>query len=299
MTNVTTPTAQPSPHLTKFIRFPLTRIAIALAFVMLPATGASFLLQQIVASKTIRNLLILLVVGIVIGAYFAYVKWLEKRAVIEFSGNGAIRETSLGLAIGALLFSSTIGILALLGAYQVTGFNGWQAMWATLPIFIFAGVMEEILIRGVIFRILEDWLGSWIALAISALIFGALHLPNDGATFITTLALSLEAGVMLAAAYMVTRRLWLPIGIHIAWNFTQGGIFSVAVSGNEMKGLLNGKLVGEEWLTGGKFGAEASVVAVIVCVIAGVIFLRWAQLKGRFVPVFWRRSVPPVFHKTV
>ena len=279
-----------APWLMRAWRFPLTRIVVALAFVMVPAAGASVALQKLVADKSIRNLLIILVVGIVIASYFAYVKWVEKRAVIELSARGAIGETILGLLIGALLFSATIGILALAGVYQVTGINSWQAMWATIPLFIFAGVMEEILIRGVVFRILEEWLGSWIALAVSALIFGALHLPNDGATLINTAALSLEAGVMLAAAYMVTRRLWLPIGIHIAWNFTQGGIFSVAVSGNEMKGLLNAKLVGEEWLTGGKFGAEASVVAVLLCVLAGIYFVWRAQRSGNVMQPAWRRN---------
>lgn len=290
MTSVTAPRARPTSGLAKFIRFPLARIAIALALVMLPTTGASYVLQQLAISKTVRNFLILLVVAIVIGSYFAYVKWLEKRAVIELSGKGAISETLLGVLIGALLFTTTIGILTLAGAYQMTGFNSWQAMWATLPLFIFAGVMEEILIRGVVFRILEEWLGSWIALAISALIFGALHLPNDGATLLNTLALSIEAGVMLAAAYMVTRRLWLPIGIHIAWNFTQGGIFSVAVSGHKIDGLLSGKLVGADWLTGGAFGAEASVVAVVICAAAGAYFLWRAHRKGHFMPPVWKRN---------
>lgn len=274
----------------RVMRFPLTRIVIAIAFVMVPTTGISFLLQHFIADKSIRNIVVVLVVAIVLGAYAAYVKWVEKRAVIELSGNGAVGETLIGLLVGALLFSITIGVLHVVGVYQVVGIHSWQAMWATIPLFIFAGVIEEVLIRGVVFRILEEWLGSWIALVVSALIFGALHLPNEGATLLNTAALSIEAGVMLAAAYMVTRRLWLPIGIHIAWNFTQGGVFSVAVSGHETKGLLNAKLVGAEWLTGGQFGAEASVVAVVVCALAGVYFVWRAIKKGHVIAPSWRRN---------
>jgi membrane protease YdiL (CAAX protease family) len=98
---------------------------------------------------------------------------------------------------------------------------------------------------------------------------------------------------MLGAAYVLTRRLWLPIGIHAAWNFTQGGIFSVAVSGGKTTGLLEATLTGPEWLTGGAFGAEASVVAMVLCTALGVWLLVLAARHGRFIVPFWaRRSVP-------
>jgi hypothetical protein len=166
-------------------------------------------------------------------------------------------------------------------------------MLAFLPACILAGVLEEILIRGILFRILEQWLGSWIALAISAAIFGGLHFFNKGATPLDAAAISIEAGILLAAAYMLTRRLWLCIGTHIAWNFTQGGIFSVAVSGGENKGLLSSRMVGPDWLTGGAFGAEASVVALGLCFAAGIVLLVLAIKKGNVVPPGWaRRSAP-------
>ena len=137
--------------------------------------------------------------------------------------------------------------------------------------------------RGVVFRILEQWLGSWIALAISAALFGLLHLLNPGVTLLNAGAVMLEAGIMLAAAYMLTRRLWLCIGIHFAWNFTQGGIFSAAVSGGTTSGLLQAKLIGPTWLSGGAFGAEASVVAVVVCLAAGLLLLRAARRNGQVI----------------
>ena len=93
-------------------------------------------------------------------------------------------------------------------------------------------------------------------------------------------AVMVEAGVMLAAAYMVTRRLWFCIGIHIAWNFTQGGIFSAAVSASDTKGLLQAKLTGPDWLTGGAFGAEGSVVALTICAVTGMLLLAKAVRNG-------------------
>jgi uncharacterized protein len=184
-------------------------------------------------------------------------------------------------------------VLRALSVYQITGSNGWAAMLATVPGFVLFGVLEEVVMRGVVFRILEESLGSWIALAISAAIFGLLHLLNPGATLLNAAAVMVEAGVMLAAAYMLTRRLWFCIGIHIAWNFTEGGIFSAVVSGADTKGLLQAKLTGADWLTGGAFGAEGSVIAVTICATAGIVLVVQAVRKGNVVPPFWSIARSP------
>jgi membrane protease YdiL (CAAX protease family) len=271
----------------RVLKFPLVRIAVAILWIAIPFAIVSVPLNLYVTDKPVRRVGVLLLTAIVLAAYRSNVRIVEKRAVAELSGTRAIRELGVGLALGALLLAVTIGILAALGVYQITGDNGWQTLFATVPAFILSGVLEEVVIRGIVFRILEQWLGSWIALGVSAAIFGMLHLFNPGATLLNAAAISIEAGVLLAAAYMLTRRLWLCIGIHIAWNFTQGGIFSVAVSGGSTKGLLQARMVGPDWLTGGTFGVEASVVALTVCAAAGIALLLAAAQKGQVVPPFW------------
>ncbi|MCJ7434908.1 MAG: CPBP family intramembrane metalloprotease [Anaerolineales bacterium] len=154
---------------------------------------------------------------------------------------------------------------------------------------VLSGVFEEILFRGILFRIVEESLGTWLSLLFSALLFGLLHLGNPNATLWAAIAIAMEAGILLAAAFIVTRRLWLVIGIHFAWNFTQGGIFSISVSGNQVDGLLQATLTGPELLAGGAFGAETSIFAVIVCLAAGVYFIWKALKKGEFVKPFWKR----------
>jgi membrane protease YdiL (CAAX protease family) len=230
--------------------------------------------------------------GCVLGwlAYRAYVKLIERRRGIEFGARGALRELGSGLVIGAALFSATIGVLAALGLYTVQGWRDPVVLIAPLAVSVGAGVVEELLFRGVIFRIIEASLGTWIALVISAALFGLVHLGNPNASWLAAAAISLEAGIMLAAAYVLTRRLWLPIGIHAAWNFTQGGIFSVAVSGGKTDGLLVANLNGPSWLTGGEFGAEASVVAMFWCTALGVWLLVLAARRGQFVAPFWKRA---------
>lgn len=274
---------------TRFMRFALVRIIVALLVIGVPAVLASMALDKLLSAdsatpKTLLNM------GIFVALYWAYVRVIEKRLVSEMAMTGFVKEMGLGLVVGVLLFSSTIGILALVGAYQVTGVNHWTVMLAIPLMLVTAGLVEEIIFRAVIFRLLENALGSWPALAISALLFGLVHLLNPNATFLAGMAIAIEAGVMLGAAYMLTRRIWLCTGIHIAWNFAQGGIFSVAVSGTAFDGLIQATMTGPDWLTGGSFGAEASLVAVMTCVALGAYFIFAAQKKGHVVPAFWQRK---------
>jgi membrane protease YdiL (CAAX protease family) len=269
------------------LRFPLSRIVVAILFIGIAFAAVRTPLELFVTDKSLRRIGALLLALAVLLAYWAYVRIIEMRTVAELSRRHAGREFGIGLIFGALLFCVTIGILAALGVYQITGKNAWPIMLGSLSSAILGGVLEEVLIRGVLFRVLEEWLGSWIALGISAVIFGVLHLLNPGATLLNAAAISIEAGVLLAAAYMVTRRLWLCIGIHIAWNFTQGGVFSVAVSGGGGKGFLQSTMAGPDWLTGGKFGAEASVVALVVCLAGGIALLAIAVKKGHVLPGPW------------
>jgi membrane protease YdiL (CAAX protease family) len=277
----------------RVLAFPVVQIVVAILFVAIPFAIVSTSFNLFVTDKLLRRVGALLLAAVVLAGYSAFVRVMEKRRVTELSTQGAALELGTGLVLGALLFSVTVGILAALSIYHVTGNNGWPAMLAFLPACILTGVLEEILIRGIVFRILEQWLGSWMALLISAVVFGVLHLLNPGATLLNAAAISIEAGVLLAAAYMLTRRLWLCIGTHIAWNFTQGGIFSVAVSGGENKGLLRSTLVGPDWLTGGTFGAEASVVALVVCFAAGFVLIVLAIKKRNVVPAFWANRTAP------
>ena len=222
-------------------------------------------------------------------AYVGFVRLLERRPVRELALPGAAREFLAGVALGALLFSVTIGVIALLGHYHVTGANPWTVILPVLAISITSGIGEELLFRGLVFRILEETLGSLWALAISGLIFGLLHLANPNATLQAGLAIAIEAGLLLGAVYMLTRRLWLAMGLHLAWNLTQGGVYGVAVSGNEMQGLLESTLSGPAWLSGGAFGAEASVVAVVVCLALSAVVLWRVRQRGQWVAPFWAR----------
>jgi hypothetical protein len=105
------------------------------------------------------------------------------------------------------------------------------------------------------------------------------------------ISISLWAGTLLAACYLLTRRLWLGIGLHAAWNYTQGSVYSGVVSGNAPpEGFFKSSLQGPDWLTGGSFGVEASVVAFLICASVGVWMLVAAKRRGHIIAPPWKRG---------
>ena len=276
-----------SPFRSPFIRLPLALLFVVPVFL---GQAAAWMLAPRFGKVPVALLSLFIACVLGWGAYALYTRWVERRGASEFGRAGALRELAAGVAIGAALFSAVVGVQALFGAYRITGWRDDLAvMVIPFCVSFAAAVIEEILFRGVIFRLLEESLGTWIALAISAALFGLGHLNSPHATLLTAIAIALEAGLMFTAAYVLTRRLWLAIGIHAAWNFTQSGIFSLPTSGIRMNGMFIGELSGPGWLSGSEFGAEASVVAVALCTALGLTLLWLAHRRGHFIAPFWRR----------
>ena len=207
--------------------------------------------------------------------YRCFVRHLEKREMTELALPQAPRELGSGLLLGAALVASVFGLLAALGVYRVEGLDTvGPALLLPLAELTLVGLAEEALFRGVVFGVTERALGSRAALVISALLFALTHLPNDGISAASVAVLFLY-GVMQAALYLRTRRLWACIGTHIAWNYCVGQVFSATVSGHAATpGLLRGELSGSPWLTGGAFGVEGSCVTLLVIGLTALVLLR-------------------------
>lgn len=223
--------------------------------------------------------------------YIGFVRLVERRPVTELALPGMGRELGIGLLIGAGLYTACILILIAAGIYRIVGLNPVSVMLPAIAVPLSSAIFEELLFRGALFRIVEEWLGSWISLVVSSLVFGLVHLMNPTATLLGAVFISAEAGILLAAAYMLTRRLWMSIGFHFAWNFTQSAIFSGTVSGGyALPGLIEPDIDGPALLTGGVFGIEASVIAFVLCTATGVILLILAVRRGHVVPPFWKQK---------
>jgi membrane protease YdiL (CAAX protease family) len=274
----------------RILRSPPARVLV-LGLVMLLMMGLNTDVMTSYAaepSKAAQHIVALAIAGFAL--YLGFGHFIEQRVVSELSLPGMGRQFGFGLLIGAGLYTACELILMGLGIYRIDGLNPLNYMLPAIAMALSSSVFEELLFRGVLFLSVEKWFGSWVALVVSSLVFGLTHLINPQATIEGALFIAVEAGVLLAAALMLTRRLWLSIGFHMAWNYTQSAIFSGIVSGNEgEQGLIRSTMKGPDWLTGGNFGVESSVISLVLCTTTGIVMLVMAIRRGKIVPPIWTR----------
>lgn len=232
------------------------------------------------------------VVGAVLGAYALYVRATEQRWARELAVKRLPMELAGGVLLGGVLSGLVHAVLYALGVFRIEGVQAREE-WTWILVSgacsaLAAAVFEEMLLRGILLRLTQERLGSVWAILISSMFFGAAHAFNPGATLWSSAAIAIEAGVLLGAAYVLTQRLWLAIGLHAAWNMAQSSIAGGKLSGNDVHAILQSELVGYSWLSGGAFGVEASVVAVAVCGVAGIVLAglawKWKRFKARSWP---------------
>jgi len=242
-----------------------------------------------------ENALLTLVLGVAVAVLLVFVyawvvRWSERRTPVEVAAKGSVSGLGLGALIGVGMFTAVIVNIAFMGGYRIDGPGSVTGAVGLFGFMAAAAVTEELIFRGILFRIIEERIGTWLALALTGLLFGLMHLANQHATLWGAIAIAIEAGGMLAAVYAATRTLWMPIGLHLGWNFAAAGIFSTEVSGNgATQGLLDGATSGPALLTGGGFGPEASPYAVVFGLLLTVVFMWLARRRGNLVP-FRRRA---------
>ena len=149
--------------------------------------------------------------------------------------------------------------------------NPFSSIITPFAVAFSVAIFEETLLRGIIFRIVEEKLGSYISLAISAIIFGTAHLLNPESSVISSFCIGI-VGFMFGASYIYSRNLWLPIAIHFSWNYVQSGIFGAITSGNEQtSSLFSTKISGAELITGGAFGPEGTIQATLFWMLLSIV----------------------------
>ena len=261
--------------------------ALNLLFVLLVLFGTQFVIRGRINNAA--GLAILSV--LVFAAYLVGYRFIEQRRPPELAGVFSLKELLGGITLGVGLFSAVIAVLWLLRVYQLQGRGTTVGLGTGALAALFAATVEETLIRAFLFRIVQMLGGTWIAILISSAFFGAAHAFNPGATVTSSVAIALEAGVLLAAAYVLSGRLWFPIGLHAGWNFSEGSLYGLSVSGFTAKqALTQGSLKGPAMLTGAAFGPEASIVAVALCFSVAILLLWRAAKAGRIQPPLWSRA---------
>lgn len=237
-----------------------------------------FLVQSVVAAT------------IALAGYWALMRWVRGGSVTELAGRGKGREIAAGVVVGAVLLTVVVAVTAAAGSYRVLAVGWSPGFLVGLSAGIGAGFVEELVFRGVMLRLTEQWLGTWAALGASALLFGALHLTNSEATVFGCVCIVVEAGILLGACYLATRRLWLVIGVHVAWNTMLGGVYGSDISGTGTgRGIIEAEFPGPALLTGGRMGLEGSVVTLVLATLLGVLMVLVAVRRGQVMAPSWRR----------
>jgi len=185
-----------------------------------------------------------------------------------------LRDSGLGVVFGLAMVSGCVGAVAMLGRFRLqAGPAHAGPIAAVVAMGLVAAMNEEMVFRGYPFQRLVETIGAPGAVIFLACIFGAGHLYNPNATVWGALN-TVGFGVFMALAYLRTRALWLPWGVHFAWNLGLGLGYGLTVSGlSQFSVVVHGTIAGPRWLTGGDYGIEASATATVMLVVASVVLL--------------------------
>jgi membrane protease YdiL (CAAX protease family) len=277
----------------RIVNYPLVALVLAVAVYIGSSALAMALGRPLQPLPQVERAVLraLIAIVIIVAVYKLAIARLgdQPRDDLRFD-RAAGRNLGLGLALGFVIMAVAVGIAAVLGVYRIVGpGDASRLVLELVGVAIMPGLTEEMLFRGILFRWIEDFGGSWAALAVTSALFGLAHIMNPNATWFSSFAIAVEAGVLLGGAYMLTRSLWFPMGLHAAWNFTQGEIFDVPVSGIDEHGLVQAQLSGPPLLSGGNFGLEASIIALVLATAVGVWLVSLAVRQGKIVAPHWVR----------
>jgi CAAX protease family protein len=263
----------------------LAALTVAIVLVYNVVAKAALLVASTGAPSPNMKLLAAIAGSIALVAlYWIAVRLGERRAVPELALRRAPPELIEGLAIGAALMTIIVGALWAFG-WVVIAPRTIDGVALALRDSIRSGVLEELVLRLVIFRLLWRAFGIWPALAGAAILFGVLHLANPDSGLFAAACLIAGEGIAIGL-YLITGRIWASIGMHAGWNFAQGWLFGAVVSGTtEIAGgpfQLRPTAGVSDLLSGGGFGPEASLAALGVSAVASAAFLIHAWRLGRF-----------------
>lgn len=243
-----------------------------LAFLIIPGVVGYVLLLNIPAYAAVPLSTIAAVATLY--AFKKYLSWyVEDGESLSFGGKA--RMMGVGWAVSVVNFLAIIVCLFLCGCYRIVNVEfdvASQLSW--LSLFLLVGVVEEVIFRGILFRLIADKWNIAVGLTTSSLLFGLAHLGNPGATLWAALAIALASGWLFGMAYAYHQTIWVPVGMHWAWNYLEGGVFGCAVSGTPLdyRPLITPRISGTDLLSGGAFGPEASIICVAIGIGISIVY---------------------------
>jgi hypothetical protein len=281
--------------LKKAVLLPLAKtisaVAAIVGSVLLCEQLRNYLTAQTQLDGDYRDVLIaILESSLALMAYVLVFKFFEKRTIKEL-GLGAFGKYAVaGFLTGFLLQSLSILVLYAAGGYSIVQVNPLSFVVPGFSAALVAGFVAELIIRGIIFRLVEEQTGTVMAVSLTAFLFVVLHMGGKDATILSVAATVMQAGILASAGYVLTRSLWFPIFFHFAWDFAEPGIYGGINPGiNIAKSWVTSWVTGPWVLTGGKAGPGNSLQALIFCLVTAAIFLRLAKRQNNFIRPSWKK----------
>jgi uncharacterized protein len=267
--------------------FPITKIILGIGICFSLLVGVQNYVSKpffysFIPDKSIADPIIHLISVLVLGfGYYFLFRFYDKRDITELSLKHLPQDMFGGFSFGFLTISLSIFVLYVLGNYQFLSITTSHYSIALFTKLIVAALIEDLFIRGLIVREMENWLGTHVALIIASLV-ELWHLFNDNSSVFSGIV-DLIWGFTMAMFFIYSKRVWLPFFFHLGWNFAQPFYGSNLSGLEDMGNIVQSKFHGSELLTGGAYGIECSIFTVFFLLIIGIILYFLAKKEGKII----------------
>ncbi|MCU0470621.1 MAG: CPBP family intramembrane metalloprotease [Arcicella sp.] len=271
----------------KILDFPITKIIVGIIvpfslFVVIQNFVLKPVFYSIIQGKNIADPIIIFIsVIVLLVSYYYLFRFYDKRKITELSLKHLPKEMFGGFIFGFLSISLFIFILYLLGYYQAFSITTTHYTARLFTVLLFAGIVEDLFHRGLIVRVIENWLGTHVAIVVAMLV-ELQHIFNTNSDLFSFFV-DLIWGFTMAMMFIYTKRIWLPYFFHIGWNFAQPFYGSNLTGQNDFGTIIQSKFTGPELLTGGAFGIENSIFTPLFLLIIGIVLYYLAKKEGKIV----------------
>ena len=285
----------PNGKIARLFHFPMMRIFVFALF-LLPFFAFNALMVLFVIERfeeplanNIDILRMIIAIPFLLISYGLYCRFFEKREAVEISVPGAGREWAVGFLVATSLVVLFVGLISVFGSFEILEYRPAGILVKNILVFGMGALLQELILLCILFRLVEEFAGTWVALVTSLLIFAFVHIANPNQTLGSATFLVLSSIVMIAP-FILTRRIWVSWGFHAGWNFMQAGVFGMANSGILFPGWMVTQVGGAQWLTGGAIGLEASYLAVAADMGIGLLVIFVAIKAGKIVKPRWIKT---------
>lgn len=263
----------------KIINYPIVKIILGISICLGVLVGVQNfitkpLILNFIDNKSIGDTIVNYIsVAVLLVTYYYMFKFYEKRQITELSKKSLIKELFGGFILGFSILSLVIFILFTLGYYKIISFSGFSYFLAPFSFLVIAALIEEVFFRAILYRILENWVGTYSTLIVISILFELPHIFNDNVTFLS-IVLGLLFGFAHGIMYTYSKKIWLPFAFHLGWNFAQP-FYDSNLSGLEDVGsVFIAKFNGPKLITGSIYGIEDSILSILFLLILCIVFLQ-------------------------